>query len=236
MTETPACYYGRDLEAMSKAINYNNWIISEFNSSLGKITAEIGAGCGNFTESLLKNGVEQILACEPSANMFSLLKNRFENDERVVPANSCLNAETIKKFNKDFDSIMYVNVLEHIEDDEKELKLAYEIMKPGSKLLIFAPAMPSLMSSYDRAIGHFRRYRRSELNKKVTRAGFNVLKCRYFDYLGVFAWFLSMRVLKCDLHKTNVSLYDKFLVPVLKPIEKYVQMPFGKSLLLIAER
>ncbi|MBU1108073.1 MAG: methyltransferase [Candidatus Riflebacteria bacterium] len=228
-------YYGKDLEAMAKAVNYHRWIIDGFSAYMGKTALEVGAGNGNFSASLLDCGIEHLVACEPSQNMFALLQSRFAGDARVTALNSCLESSMFEKY-APVDSVIYVNVLEHIEDDQAELKLVYECLRPGAHLLVMVPAFPGLMSGFDRRIGHFRRYLLRGLQKKTEKAGFTVINARYFDILGSFIWFFIAKLLDRDITPGNVHLYDSLVIPILKRFEKLLGCPFGKNLLLVARK
>ncbi|HEX8737913.1 MAG TPA: methyltransferase domain-containing protein, partial [Pyrinomonadaceae bacterium] len=135
------------------------------------------------------------------------------------------------------DSIIYVNVLEHIEDDRHELKLIYDSLSDGGRCFLFVPALMALYGEFDRKLGHYRRYTKKELEDKCQAAGFKLLKSKYFDFAGVVPWYVNYRLLKSEsLGGGAVSLYDKAVVPVFRKIESLVNVPFGKNILLIGEK
>ncbi len=228
-------YYGRDLEAMSFARNYHQWIMDEFRPYLSDDVAEIGAGTGNFSEFIVDAGVKRLVALEPSANMYPLLQRRFEKGARVETANSSLK-DYLQGYKSSFDSMLYVNVLEHIENDRQELFYAYEAIKRGGYLLIFVPALSWLYSDLDQKVGHYRRYYRDELAKRVEGAGFLIIKIKYFDIVGIIPWYISFVLLKKSITGGSVSLYDKLVVPMMRIIEKAITPPIGKNLLLIGKK
>jgi len=132
---------------------------------------------------------------------------------------------------------LYVNVLEHIEDDLAELVLVRDTLISKGRVLIFVPAMPILYGQFDKLIGHFRRYRKKGLKEKCEAAGLKVLKLQWFDMIGSFPWFIKYRLLRSvKMEPAAVGIYDRVVVPVARPLEKLVSPPFGKNLLLIAER
>jgi hypothetical protein len=135
------------------------------------------------------------------------------------------------------DSLVYVNVLEHIEDDAKELRIVHQTLVPSGRLILFVPALPFLFSQFDRFIGHYRRYRRSELKAKCEEAGFRVVMIRWFDLVGVIPWFVKFRLFgSTSVEPGAVRLYDRLVVPLIRPVENFVHPPVGKNLLLIAEK
>jgi SAM-dependent methyltransferase len=136
-----------------------------------------------------------------------------------------------------FDSIVIVNVLEHIEDDIQELEIAKSVLKPDGKIFIFVPAMPSLYGSMDAISGHFRRYRQSELKAVIRAAGLQTRTIRYFDPIGVLPYWLSYRVLnRKTLGASSVALYDKIIIPTSILISRATKSRgLGKNLILVAE-
>jgi hypothetical protein len=135
------------------------------------------------------------------------------------------------------DSIIYVNVLEHIADDLKELKVISQTLETRGRLFIFVPALGWLYGSFDREINHFRRYTRTELEKKCCAAGLKVISSRYFDLFGVLPWWVKYRLLQSKkMEPRAVKLYDHHVVPIARTFETWVDPPLGKNLLLIAEK
>ena len=227
-------YFGRDLEAMSFARNYHRWIAEEFAPYLGARVAEVGAGTGNFSELLLSQGpIAHLMSFEPSSNMYPLLQRRMAGSPRVQTVNDFFGSRAAG-LQAAFDSVCYVNVLEHIEADRDELALVRGTLKSGGHLLVFVPALPFLYSGLDRQLGHFRRYRKGELVQLVEGAGFQLRQVKYFDLAGVLPWYVAFVLLKRPLTGGSVSMYDRFVLPLTRRIEQAVAPPIGKNLLLIA--
>ncbi|KND47929.1 MAG: hypothetical protein AB199_04195 [Parcubacteria bacterium C7867-004] len=228
-------YEGRDLEAMSFAQKYHEWILSLFRPFLGKRIAEVGAGSGSFTELLLNEGVEELVAVEPSKEMYPLLVRRMQGDARVMCRNGFFGDESVA-YPEHFDSIVYVNVLEHVEDDAGELRHVYAALAPGGTVCIFVPALSWLYSEYDASIGHHRRYGKKQLSKLVRDAGFEVATLGYFDMVGVLAWLLIVKLLKKSPSAGSVGIYDNVIVPVERIIESMVRAPLGKNLFIVGRK
>jgi len=226
-------YEGKDLESMSFAKNYHNWIYENIETELGNKIAEIGSGVGNFTEFLLRNDYAKIDAFEPCAKMH--LNNKFSKNPRVNCINSNFELVSKSRDNK-YDSVIFINVLEHIPKDLDAIMNAYRIIRPGGKLIIFVPALQFLYSNFDRSIGHYRRYQKSELTRLVQNSNFKIMSCKYFDSLGIIPWFIFMKVMSHGLSNRNTYAYDTFVVPWLKSVEKIMPPPIGKNLLLTASR
>jgi SAM-dependent methyltransferase len=233
-------YVGKDLEAMSFAVNYHRWIFEEIAEFLGDNVVEVGAGIGSFSEMLVAKNPRSLSLVEPSG-MYKQLAERFDgprNGTRVETFNAIF-AEVASEIEKKYkpDSIIYINVLEHVEDDLGELKLMHGSLKEGGRCLIFVPALKFLYGDFDRTLGHYRRYGKSELEAKCRDAGFKILSSRYFDFAGVLPWFVKYRILRSvELGGGAVELYDNLVVPIFKRIESLVRVPVGKNILLIAEK
>lgn len=229
-------YFGRDLEAMTFATNYHRWIVDEFRPFLGDVIVEVGAGSGNLTCMLLEEtDIKQLVAFEPSVNMYPLLQQAVSEHNNA----NCINAffgEKCGNFKEHFDSITYVNVLEHVQDDETELSYMYQALKPGGHILIFVPALSWLYSEVDRQVGHYRRYHAKNLVSLVQAAGFDIVKAKYFDIAGILPWYIAFVLLKQTPTRSNVSIYDRFVVPVMRKVESIVTPPIGKNILLIARK
>ena len=234
-------YAGRDLESMSLARNYHRWILDLFAPHLGCRLVEVGAGTGSFSELLLARAPESLTLVEPSAAMHRLLAARVG----ALPTKA-----RVRIFNDTFagvaprlaagerpDSIIYVNVLEHVREDEAELRLVADALAPGGRLFVFVPAFRWLYGSFDRQVGHYRRYTRGELAAKCERAGLRVVRSVYFDAAGALSWWLKYRVLRSErIEPAAVTFYDRLCVPVLRRVEAVVPPPVGKNVLLVAEK
>lgn len=234
-------YVGKDLEAMAFAVKYHQWILNLMQPFMGKHLVEVGAGTGSVSEMLLeKIRPETFSAVEPS-EMFTALqetmKKQTGDTEIKVYRNIFAEVAAEIKTRQAPDSIVYINVLEHIEDDAGELKLAQNALRPGGRVFVFVPALSGLFSEFDKQIGHFRRYHKQDLEAKCRAANLKILKLQYFDFLGIFPWWLKYRMLKSrTMEPGAVNLYDNVVVPFAKPFESIVRLPIGKNLLLVAEK
>jgi SAM-dependent methyltransferase len=231
-------YVGKDLEAMSFAVNYHKWILEEFRPFLGKKLVEVGAGTGSFSEMLVAEKPENLALIEPS-EMFNFLEQNISQIETAATVNyyNAIFSEAADKLIAKPDTIIYCNVLEHIEDDAAELQKVYETLETGGHCLIFVPAFMSLYGAFDEKVGHFRRYIKNELEEKARIAGFKIVKSKYFDFAGIFPWYIKYKLLKSDsLESGAVTAYDKFAVPVTKQFERFLKFPVGKNILMVLSK
>src|SRR5262249_4337788 len=160
---------GKDLEAMSFASNYHQWIFDEFRPFLGQRIVEVGAGTGSFSELLLSHWAFSLSFIEPSDMYERLLLNvtRWKTNTHIrCYKNGSASVDEGLKMDQTPDSILYINVLEPIPDDEAELAAMYRTLPIGGRIFIFVPALPWLYGAFDRQVGHFRRYTKLELERK----------------------------------------------------------------------
>lgn len=234
-------YPGRELEAMSLAVNYHRWIFQSMKPWLGKSLVEVGAGTGSFSELLLESRPEQLTLVEPSGTMYERLNAWLSSQEggvrvRAYNATFTAAAEQIRAEHNP-DSILYINVLEHIQDDEAELALMHRTLCEQGRIFIFVPALAWLYGRFDAEVGHVRRYAKAELEERCRRAGFKIIKSRYFDLVGVAPWYVKYRILKSGgMEPWAVRLYDRYLLHLTRFIESAIRPPIGKNIVLIAEK
>ena len=216
-------------------ISYNRDLIKKFRKGLGLKSnqksvdlIEFGAGSGALAE---------IWRSE-----FGISPICIEIDDVLVDrlkVKGFITFKDIGDINNLAPFVYTSNVLEHIEDDVMALKKIKEKMQKGGLLAVYVPALPFLYSDFDRSVGHFRRYRKTELMKKVTLAGFKIEDCYYNDCLGIFAS-LAVKILgynKISLlrSKKSLKLYDKVIYPMSKILDRVIfRRIIGKNLFLFA--
>jgi SAM-dependent methyltransferase len=236
-------YPGTELEAMDGAANYHSWILEIFKPYLGAHLVEVGAGVGSFTELILTQHVCKTLALvEPSDSMYQQLRihlrQRLDSGVNLDMYHATfVEAADLIKSEQPPDSIIYVNVLEHIADDEGELEAVRRTLSDSGRVFIFVPALKWLFSNFDERVGHVRRYSKLELEQKLSRAGFKILSSAYFDFPGIFPWWINYRLLKSlTMNPGPVRFYDQFIIPAVRRIESRINMPIGKNVIAIAEK
>lgn len=233
-------YQGKDLEAMSFAENYHRWILEKFAPHLGPRVVEVGAGTGSFSELLLERPLEMLALVEPSAEMHARLTEHMSlrtGPLRIRTYNALFRSAAAELRALRPDSVVYVNVLEHVLDDEAELDAVSSTLGAGGRLFVFVPALRWLYGGFDERVGHHRRYSKAELEGKCRRAGFRLLLSSYFDCAGVVPWWVKYRLLGSDaLEARAVRFYDRHLVPAVRRLESIVEPPLGKNVVLVAER
>jgi hypothetical protein len=135
-----------------------------------------------------------------------------------------------------FDTVLYIDVLEHIERDTRELERASERLVPGGRLVVLSPAFEILMSEFDRSLGHWRRYTRASL-ASVFPKSLRRLRLEYLDSMGFLASLANRFVLRQRLPTSGqIALWDRALVPVSRVTDAVLSDVFGRSVLAVYER
>jgi 2-polyprenyl-3-methyl-5-hydroxy-6-metoxy-1,4-benzoquinol methylase len=229
------------LARLAKLEPYNRWLVSWFESALGRRILEIGAGFGNLTRHLAGSGEherELVVASDLDPVAIQYLKGTFRDrpSVRVESYRFPLTDETREAIRgMGIDTIVCCNVLEHIEDDRKTLSDMREILGPGGRLVLLVPALQRLYGTLDRHLHHFRRYEKPDVEAKLAEAGFEIESCRFLNRPGVFGWWLNGRVLRRRvLPRMQLGAF-RLLLPLLDR-EKDSPPSYGLSLLAISRK
>ena len=235
MESASFAYESTELDALAEAKNYYRWVNRQFAPFIGKRVIEVGAGIGTFAQSLLDHvPVSELVLVEPSDNLFPILQRRFAQESHVQIIHGYFRPSAIMAT---ADSIVLVNVLEHIAEDQAFLDDAHAALTPGGTLLLLVPALPQIYGSLDQAFGHYRRYTKTVLANKLQVAGFGIIRLAYVNLLGIAGWFLTGRVLRrTTLRPRYVRWYDQWVIPWLSKLEERWQPPCGQSLIVIARK
>ena len=226
----------RDLEIMSRARNYTEWIFDKYENCIGKRVVEIGAGIGNFTGKFIDK--ELVIAVDNYKPCIDYIKNRFADNNNIVPFEESIDSPSILSLSRySPDTIVCINVLEHVEDDIAALDNMFSILTEGGKLILLVPAFQFMYGTIDRLVGHYRRYSKRDIETKLVTAGFYVKSISYMNCIAPFGWFLNNRILKKQEESlSQIIFYDRFVVPWLRKVEQIFIPPFGLSLVVVVEK
>src|SRR6266852_501721 len=197
------------LERMAAAPRYNRWMFDRLRPWVGRRVLEIGAGIGNMSAFFADR--ERVLVTEL----------------RLPAVSPGLKAERL-------DTVVCLNVLEHIEDDRASLRAMHDLLQPGGRLVLLVPSLRALYGSLDEALGHFRRYVPAELSEKLRAADFRLRHLEYFNLAGVAGWWVAGRVLRRRLIPTGALRWYEALVPLFR-LERLLPWRIGQSLIAIGE-
>jgi SAM-dependent methyltransferase len=197
---------------------------------------EIGSGIGNITRKVIEDA-NLLVGIEPNAHCANVLRDSLENDtrfhlvERMVE--ECNSIDMIKY---NFDTILCVNILEHVKDDTNLVSQFKEWLIPNGRVLILVPAIQLAYGPIDASVGHFRRYNKNKMINLIRTAGFNLERIYYSNLFGLLGWIFNARVRKSIKQSdSQIKFFDSF-VPVISKIEKRIPPPLGLSLIAIAKR
>lgn len=221
-----------EFAALSEAVNYRDGIVREFAPFLRGRVLEIGAGIGQTSEAILGlPGIEELVGLEPDSRFHHGFTARLPGVRLLGGTSADLPADEA------FDAAVMVNVLEHIEDDAAELKVLHKRLQPSAgHLCLLVPARRELYSRLDAHFGHFRRYSRGEVRRKLVNAGFSPVKLHYFNLIGYFAWGLRFRILRgMSFNPREVRTFDRRVFPLAYALETRVcRPPVGQSVIAVA--
>jgi SAM-dependent methyltransferase len=215
-------YVGSELALFEKARNWKAYWRSAIAPFVDGDVLEAGAGIGANMLQLRGLPHSRLIALEPDASLA----------EKIVDADEVLTG-TLADVPKGrwFDTILYIDVLEHIEDDRGELRRAALHLKPGGRIVVLAPAHPFLYTAFDAAIGHFRRYTRDAL-RATAPPELSLKKLVYLDSVGVLASLGNRLLLRSSMPtESQILAWDRFLVPLSRAIDPLLAGRAGKSVL-----
>ncbi|MDQ3283275.1 MAG: glycosyltransferase [Acidobacteriota bacterium] len=197
---------------------YNQWVWDRLQPYVGQRVLEAGAGHGAMTRFLY--GRELIVAADRETAYVDRLRNMFRRRPGIIIERADLESDSaLALAHYNFDTVTCINVLEHTSDDVAVLRRAQQLLVPGGRVVVFAPAGQDLFGSIDRAIGHQRRYSREELVAKLQQAGFEVEHVSYQNRLARFAWRMNSRFLgRNALPSAQSRVFDR-MVPLLRKLE-----------------
>ena len=223
-------YPGEELDNFDKATVWRKYIYFEIKKFINGKVLEVGAGIGSFTNNYMSM-IEDITLSEVDKDNFEIIKNKFKNHKIDITRNPTNEIKT------KFDTIMYLNVLEHIEKDKEEIKTAISRLNSKGHLIILVPAHNRLYSKFDEAVGHFKRY---EINffKNLSLENCKIKKVIYLDAMGYFLYYLNKIFFSKETYpsKLKIFIWDKIFTPLTFILDKLLLNKFGKNILYIVKK
>lgn len=225
-------YVGEELDLFEKAVNWKSYLRSEITPHLGRSVLEVGAGHGGTTRMLINSNVQKWLALEPDPALAGRIERAVEAGELPGSVKVVVGTlETLDPEDRGYESVIYIDVLEHIDDHVAEAARAVERLAPGGRLVVLSPAHQWLFSPFDTALGHFRRYSRKSL-RDVSPPGCDLVDLRYLDAFGLFASLGNKMLLKQSMPTAaQIALWDGKLVPISRRLDWLFAGRVGKSVL-----
>jgi glycosyltransferase involved in cell wall biosynthesis len=227
--------YGHNiLHSLSKTHRFNAWMADTVRPWVGDRVLEIGSGLGNLTSKMVPRA--SYVASDIDPLYLDYLSNRFANDPRVdVQKLDLEDTADFGELGECFDTIICLNVLEHVPDRDQALRNMYDALEPGGHAIILVPQGQWLFGSLDRVLDHVMRYSRDELSQACKASGFEIEKLLSFNRIGVLPWFLNGRIFrKKQFDKLQLKIFDS-LVWLWRIVDRLIPFP-GLSVICIARK
>jgi SAM-dependent methyltransferase len=224
-------YVGSELDLFEAAVRWKSYVYRQVSPHLGREVLEVGAGHGGTTKVLCDGRADRWTCLEPDASLADRLMAAIRDGK--LPDCCRMQIGTLADLDdrQRFDTILYMDVLEHIADDRVELAMAADRLRPGGRLIVLAPAHPWLFTPFDAAIGHFRRYTRPML-WAAAPAGLTLVRLAYLDSAGMLASLGNRLLLKSAMPTpSQIAVWDRLLVPCSRRTDPLFGYSLGKSVL-----
>tara|TARA_A100001011_G_scaffold271317_1_gene280530 strand:- start:133 stop:846 length:714 start_codon:yes stop_codon:yes gene_type:complete len=223
------------LKSMSHAVNLNNWMYSQIEPYINGRVLEIGSGIGNISQVFIKEGKDIDLS-DIRDQYIDFLNDKFPNNK--VLKIDLVHPDFDKVYNHlsgTYDLVFALNVIEHIEDDKLAIKNLSKLLKPNGIIYILVPAYQFLYNNFDKSLFHFRRYTKTTL-KRIFHSNLNYLKSWYFNFAGIFGWYIVGKIFKKKIiPESNMKLYN-FLTPIFKVLDIITLRSIGLSVVVVFKK
>jgi SAM-dependent methyltransferase len=233
---TERVYVGSELELFEAAKNWKAYLASQITPFLGARVVEVGAGVGATTESLFGPRSKHWVCLEPDPTLAGRIRAKVASGAIASGCEVVVGVLDDLPVDDKFDTVLYVDVLEHIEDDRAEVARAFARLARGGSLVVLAPAHQWLFTPFDEAIGHYRRYTKRSLDALMPpRAERRAL--RYLDAVGMLASTGNRLLLKqSSPSPAQIALWDRALVTASRVVDPLLAYRIGKSVLGVWRR
>jgi SAM-dependent methyltransferase len=230
-------YIGTELDVFKEAVQWKGYYSSFFRDLFaGRDILEVGAGIGGTTNAL-RTGAERSWTClEPDRNFIDILSEKFRGENSIEVVHGTLESSRLAALGRSFDVVLYIDVLEHVEDDASELSRAASVLKPGGKVVVLSPSGPWLYSEFDKAVGHVRRYTKKTLRAAVPQS-LREDRLVYLDSCGCVLSLANRLLLKQgEPSLKQIKFWDNRIIPISRIVDPILRYSFGKSVLGIWEK
>jgi SAM-dependent methyltransferase len=236
-SQTQEEYAAADLETMREARRYAGHVFGLFREHVGLRVLEVGSGIGTFSTRLLEQA-DLVFGIEPNSHCAAPLRDALGEHPRFL-LRECLLEECDQQelASHRFDTVICVNVLEHIADDVAALRTFADVLVPGGRVVIFVPAVQAAYGPLDAELGHHRRYSKPSLSRAFEEAGLDLVSLRYTNPIGLIGWMYNAHVTGSTAHSLGqVRLFERLVAPWALPLERLVAPPIGLSLIAVGRK
>lgn len=231
----PSEYIGEELDIFKDARHWKQYWFQKCLPHFGKTILDVGAGVGATSILCSRLGLVRYLGVEPDPNNMEVIKSKIASGEIPETFDFMIGGiEAVPQSDK-FDTVLYIDVLEHIEDDHLELARAYQYLAKNGRIIVLCPAHQWLYSSFDRSVGHYRRYDKRSILSSVPDT-LSIKQIYYLDSVGILASAFNRLFLKSSLPTSaQIRFWDRWLVPFSKLMDRISNYKIGKSILVVLE-
>lgn len=233
---TQIVYESADLELFAQATNWKEYWSGRLRPYIQGRIVEVGAGLGTSTEYMCRQAYPEWLCLDPDPTHAARLDRRIAAGE--LPAFCKARNGVLADLSVDVpaDTILYIDVLEHIDDDRAEMCQAAAHLKPGGNVVVLSPAFNFLYSPFDKAVGHHRRYRKKDI-ARLTVPDLRLRKAFYLDSVGFFASLANRLLLKSTMPSpAQIALWDRLMVPASRYTDPLFGALFGKTIVMVWQK
>ena len=234
MSEVP--YPGKELELFATAMVWKQYLARHIKPFLGKRVLEVGAGVGGTTRVLIPFSTGEWWCLEPDRKLAGAIERLITTGE--LPGRCHLQHGTLADLSPDqaFDTLLYIDVLEHLKDDQEELNSAAQRLTPSGHLVVLSPAHQKLFSPFDAAIGHYRRYDRESLGS-LTPQGLHLIRLIYLDSVGLLVSIGNRFLLRQAMPSPwQIALWNGILLRLSHWFDPLINYRLGKSILAVWQK
>ena len=213
------------LDSLAGTKRFNRWMADTVRPWLGTHVLELGAGIGNMSQHLSR-GRRTYVASDIDEEHMARLRVRFRGrpNLEVCKADLC-DAADFKLLLGGFDSVVCLNVVEHVKDDLGALRNIFSALKPGGRAIILVPQDQKAYGTLDEVLGHYRRYSEAQLRSRMEEAGFEVERMLHFNRVTRPGWRFNGQVLKRrSFSRFQLRIFDT-LVPLWRRIDRLFPWP-----------
>lgn len=226
-------YQGEELQLFLHATNWKSYWSGLVKAYIFGRVIDVGAGIGSTAIIFNSEPVDEWILIEPDDKNCNLIINLIKNNK--ISSNTKVLNGVLEQYSADikFNTILYIDVLEHILDDKLQLKIASKLLNQNGSIIVLVPAHQYLYSKFDKSIGHFRRYSLDSI-KDILPDSMRIHKSYYLDSMGLLGILFNKYILKNEIpSQKNIFIWDKLLIPISKILDMIIGYRFGKSLLLV---
>ena len=230
-----------NLENWEYISRYSDWMYRSYSQWIGKKIFDVGAGMGRLVSYYLPSA-ERAVATDIFQDQVDHMNKKFCMYSAFTAKKLNILEDELTEFEGQFDTVLCINVLEHLSDDRTAIRKMYSLLEPGGNLIIMVPAFQNLYCQMDANVSHYRRYDRNVLRKMADDLGYVISHDGYFNMLGILPYFIKGKrkqgteeSFSSDLNEKNSKIYN-FASKLLEPLEKICPPPLGLSEIFVIKR